>query len=214
MIEIIPAPGTVKTFEEVRSRIEKVAPFVSWIHLDIADMTYVQNDTFRDLSQWKGLPPHLSFEAHLMVSNPEKYIRPLVDAGFKRLIAHVECQDPRRFLDDCQYEEIEAGLALDGPSSIEDMEPFFEEIDVALIMGYQAGFSGQEFQQETLEKLKTIRHNFPEVILEVDGGVTDKTAPLIKDAGATRLVATTYLFRQSDIGFAISELSKESTPLQ
>jgi ribulose-phosphate 3-epimerase len=209
MIEIIPAPGTVKTFEEVRSSIEKVAPFVSWIHLDIADMTLVQNDTFRDLSQWKGLPPHLSFEAHLMVSNPEKYIRPLVDAGFKRLIAHVECQDPRRFIDDCQYEEIEVGMALDGPSAVEEIEPFFEEIDVALIMGYQAGFSGQEFQQETLEKLKAIRVSYPEVVLEVDGGVNDKTAPAVKDAGATRLVTTTYLLKQADIGLAVSELSKD-----
>jgi len=198
MIDVIPAPGTVKTFDEVKERILLVAPYVPWIHLDIADNTLVNNDTFRDFDQWKGLPTNISYEAHLMVANPEKYIRPLVKAGFTRLIAHVECQDPRRFLEDVKVEEVEVGMALDGPSNIEELEPFFEEIDVALIMGIEAGFSGQEFQLETIEKLKAIHLAFPEVILEVDGGVNDKTAQMIKDAGATRLVTTSFLFKHPE----------------
>lgn len=198
MIEVLPAPGTVKTFEEFNKRILLVSPYASWIHVDIADNTLVPNETFRDFSVWGELPSHLSYEAHLMVANPERYIRQLVDAGFKRLIAHVECEDPRRFLEEAQYEEVEVGLALDGPSPIEELEPFLDEIDVALLMGIEAGFSGQPFQEETIEKIKSLLHNYPETIIEVDGGVNDKTGKLLVDAGVRRLAVTSYLFQYND----------------
>lgn len=208
MIDIL--PGILEhDLVNVKEKIARVANYVTWVHIDVCDRTYVDNETFRDFSQWKGFPEHLSFEAHLMVNNPERYIRPLVDAGFKRLIAHVESQDPRRFLQEAEYEEIEVGLALDGQSSVDELEPFIEELDVALIMGYQAGFSGQEFQQETLEKLKALHLTYPEVLLEVDGGVNDKTIQAIKDCGARRMVTTSYLFKQQDIAFTLQELAKE-----
>ncbi len=196
MIEVLPAPGMVKTFEEVKQRVLLVAPYVSWIHIDIADHTLVPNETCRDVSRWIELPSNLKYEAHLMVAHPEQYIRPLVDAGFSRLIAHVECEDPRRFLEEAQYEEVEVGLALDGPSSLDMLEPFLEEIDVALLMGIEAGFSGQPFQEETIEKIKSLLHHYPETIVEVDGGVNEETGKLVVDAGVTRLAVTSFLFEK------------------
>lgn len=195
MIDVIPGFGlTEHSMSEMIAKAAIVAPYVPWVHIDVADHTLVNNENFHDFSQWKGMPEHLSFEAHLMVANPEKYIHTLVDAGFKRLIGHVESQDPRFFLAKCQYEEIEVGLALDGPSPIEEIEPFLEELDVALIMGIEAGFSGQPFLPETIDKLKALHHAYPETLLAVDGSVNEKTAPLLKDAGATRLVCTSFLF--------------------
>ncbi len=210
MIDILPAPGTVKTFEEVRDRIHLVASHASWIHVDIADNTLVPNETFRDIARWKELPQHLSYEAHLMVANPEKFIRPLVSAGFKRLIAHVECQEPRRFLEAAEFEEVEVGLALDGPSALEEIEPFLEEVDNVLIMGYEAGFSGQVFQLETVEKIKALLHAYPQTIVEVDGGINDVSAKLCVEAGAKRLAVTSYLFNMGNdeaIAQAIRNLS-------
>lgn len=196
MADVLPGIGaSEKTLDELREKILLVSPHVSWVHIDICDSTMVDNETFHDFEKWSGMPENLSFEAHLMVNNPEKYIRPLVSAGFKRLIAHVECQDPRRFLEETEFEEIETGLALDGPSPIEEIEPFLEKLDFALIMGYEAGFSGQEFWPETLEKIKSVRHHFPETLIEVDGGINDKTAPAVVDAGAERIITTSYLFK-------------------
>jgi ribulose-phosphate 3-epimerase len=198
MIDVLPGIGaSEKTLDGLRDKILLVAPYVSWVHIDICDSTMVDNETFHDFEQWKDMPANLSFEAHLMVNNPEKYIRPLVNAGFKRIMAHIECQDPRRFLDDTEFEEVEVGLVIDGPSPIEEIEPFMEQIDFALIMGYEAGFSGQEFWPETLEKIKALRQHFPETVIEVDGGVNDKTAPLIAAAGATRIITTSYLFKDT-----------------
>jgi ribulose-phosphate 3-epimerase len=193
MIDVIPGIFE-KDLSAIKERISLASPDVSWLHIDVADQTLVANESFRDFSQWKDMPKHISFEAHLMVVNPEMYVKQLADAGFKRLIAHVECQDPRRFLEMAQYEEVEVGLAIDGPTEFEIFEPFLEELDVALIMTIEAGFSGQPFLPETIEKIKMIHQNVPDITIEVDGGINATTAKLCVESGASRLVSTSYLF--------------------
>ncbi len=198
-------PGILeKDYAEIVRKIDLVAPHVEWVQLDIADKTLVDNTTFLDFAQLKPLSgpngkyPKLSLEAHLMVANPEKYIRELVDTGFRRLIAHLEANDPRRFLAAARYESVDVGLAIDGPTDFSEIEPFLAEIDFVLVMMYDAGFSGGEFQPENLEKIKIIQRNLPDLPIEVDGGISDKTAKLVKEAGATRLVSTTYLFKDPE----------------
>lgn len=211
MIDII--PGILeKEWDATESKLRLVAPHVDWVQVDIADNTLVPNETMLDFSKFRPdvLAPelrHLSFEAHLMVANPEKYIKPLADAGFKRIIAHVECIDPRVFLEQAKYEDVEVALAIDGPSELEIIEPFLDQIDMVLVMTIEAGFSGQEFMQDTVEKIKRIHQNLPDLPIEVDGGINDKSAKVAKDAGATRLVSTSYLFKHPDgIATAIEQL--------
>lgn len=193
MIDVI--PGILeKDWPPIAQKLALVADLVEWVQVDIADNTMVPNETILKFDQF-GQFDQFNFEAHLMVSQPEKYIKPLVDAGFKRLIAHVECQDPRIFLEQATYEHVEVGIAIDGATSIEQVEPFLEEVDMALVMTIEAGFSGQEFMPETVEKIRTIREHFPDLPVEVDGGINDKTAKLAKEAGATRLVSTSFLFK-------------------
>ena len=211
MVDII--PGILeKDFSEIERRVKLVAPYVSWVQIDVADNTLVPNETFLGFDQFVQLvqlDKAPSLEAHLMVAEPEKYIRPLADSGFKRLIAHVEAHDPRRFLDVAKYESVEVGLAIDGPTDLEQIEPFLEEIDVVLVMTIEAGFSGQALMPETLEKIKQIRENFPNLPIEVDGGINDKTARLVRDAGATRLVSTSYVFNDpAGIAEAIARLQR------
>jgi ribulose-phosphate 3-epimerase len=205
MVDIIPGINE-KEWSEIERKIVLVAPYVSWVQIDIADETLVPNRTFTDFTSdtfaripgWDDLQNNLSFEAHLMVANPEKYIHPLADAGFKRLIAHIEASDPRRFLDVAHYESVEVGMAIDGATEFEQIEPFLEDVDVVLVMTIEAGLSGQPFLPETLEKIKNIRRNVTDIPVEVDGGIDDKTARLVKEAGATRLVSTTYVFQDPE----------------
>lgn len=193
MIDVI--PGILeKEWASIAERISLVEPLVEWVQIDIADNTLVPNTTFLDFSQFSVIAkPFL--EAHLMVANPEKYLKPMTDAGFKRLIAHVECHDPRVFFDQAQYEHVDVGIAIDGATELEQAEPFLEEVDVVLVMTIEAGFSGQPFLTENLEKIKTIHQNFPDLPIEVDGGINDTTARLVVEAGATRLVSTSYLYK-------------------
>lgn len=200
MIEVI--PGILeKEWEAILARIAAAAPYTEWIQVDIADNTIVPNETFTDVAKFKDiltLFPHLKLEAHLMVAEPEKYIKPLADAGFRRAIAHVEAHDPRTFLTEIQYEEMEAGIAIDGLTEFDLIEPFLDEVDCVLVMTIEAGFSGQTFMPETMEKVKLIRQNFPDLPIEVDGGINDQTAKVAIEAGATRLAATSYLFKHPE----------------
>lgn len=213
MIDVI--PGILeKEWPPIEERLLLVSPHVDWVQIDIADNTMVANTTLLDFSKFG--PPnllreleHLSFEAHLMVANPEKFIKPLADVGFKRLIAHVEAHDPRLFLEQAKYEHIEVGMAIDGPTEFDQLEPYLEEVDMVLVMTIEAGFSGQSFMPETMEKVRLIHQNFPDLPIEVDGGVNDKTAKIAIDAGATRLVSTSYLFKNpTDVAAAIESLKK------
>jgi ribulose-phosphate 3-epimerase len=212
MIDVIPG---ILEFElsEIENKVNLVASHVDWIQIDFMDGSLVPNKTFMDIDKLKNIissHPAVSFEAHLMVANPEKYVESLSKVGFKRLIAHVEANDPRLFLDQVKYESVEVGLALDGSTEIDQLEPLLEELDTILIMTIEAGSSGQMFLPESVEKIKSIREILVDIPIEVDGGINETTARLARDAGATRLVSTSYIFKDPrHIADAVSELKGE-----
>jgi ribulose-phosphate 3-epimerase len=206
MAEII--PGILeKEWEMIEERLRLVVGLVDWVQIDFADNTMVPNTTFLDFSAFSPFAKQTSLEAHFMVSQPEKYIKADADAGFKRLIAHAEAHDPRIFLDQVKYEHAEVGIAIDGPTEFEVVEPFLEEVDVVLVMTSEAGFSGATFLPECVEKIKSIHNYLPDLPIEVSGGISDKTARLVVEAGATRLVSTSFLFQDpANIAGAIERL--------
>ena len=208
MIEII--PGILeKTFEAARAKLNKVRSLANWVQIDILDNTLIKNTTFNDFAPYRDYTQQFNFEAHLMVTNPTHYVKPLADAGFRRVIAQVEGTGIREFIEEAHlHDDLEVGLAIDAPSDLELIEPFLAKVDCALVMMYRMGFSGQTFQKEQLEKIVKIKEMYPELPIEVDGGIDDQTAPLVIEAGATRLVSTSFLFwKNADrIPGAIEEL--------
>ncbi len=200
MVEVV-AGILEKDIHDAERKIALAAVHLTTIQIEIADNTLVPNETITDLSLFASIIsqyPNIVFEAHLMVANPEKYIRAVADAGFARIIAQIESNDPRTFLEKVRYEELEVGLALDGSSELREIEPFLEEIDFVLIMMVEAGFSGQPFLPESIEKIKLIHQNAPDLIIEADGGINAETAKAVVDVGATRIVSTSYLFKNPD----------------
>jgi len=199
MIDVIAGFGLNDlTLEKITNKIELAAPHVEWIQLDIGDGTLIPGKTYMEFAKLKPVIerfPHLSFEAHLMVDEPEKYITPLSDVGFKRLIAHIECTDPRIFIDEAQFESVEVGLGIDGPTELEQLEPFLDMVDTVLVMTIEMGASGKPFMPETIEKIKLIHENLPDLPIEVDGGMNDVTSGIVRDAGAIRIVSTSYLYK-------------------
>jgi ribulose-phosphate 3-epimerase len=194
MIDVIPGIGPQAEWKVIEERLNLMLPHTQWVQIDFADNTFVPNTTFMDFAAFKPYAQKLSLEAHLMVASPEKYIKPAADAGFRRLIAHVEAHDPRLFFEQVKFEDVEVGIAIDGPTEFEQVEPYLEEVDFVLLMTVESGFSGQPFLPECVEKIKTIHTYLPDLPIEVDGGITDVTASLVIEAGATRLVSTHYIF--------------------
>lgn len=190
MTEVTPAIFT-DTPQTLTDEVAALAPFVSWIQIDISDGSMVPVKTVTEgnlLAEIIARYPNVSFEAHLMVDNPTKYLKMLVDAGFKRIIAQVECSDPRSFLDEAALESVEIGLALDGASEIEIFEPFLEELDTGVVMTIEAGAADSPFLPESLEKIKAIHHHFPDLAVAAEGSIDERNGKLLTEAGVTRLV--------------------------
>lgn len=190
-----------KDWDAVVAKVAIAAAAVKWVHITVADGTMGTDVTVTDMSGFAGLVadfPQLSFEVHLLSATPEKYIRELADAGVSRLIAHVESNDPRRFLAEVKYDEVEVGIALDGATEIEEVEPFLEEVDFVVIMSAEAGITGGTFLPEAIEKVKLIRQNLPDLPIEVVGGITDANIKAVKDVGATRIVSTAFVYQNPD----------------
>lgn len=177
----------------LREQVGQLAPRAPWIQLDLSDGTMVPTESVMDMEKLKVMiaaHPHTSFEAHLMVDNPVKYLKSLADAGFMRVIAQVECSDPRYFLDEAATESVEVGLALDGASEVEAIEPFLDAIDLAVIMTIEAGAADGPFLPESLEKVKAIRHHVPDLSIAAEGNIDVRNAKLLTEAGVTRLVVS------------------------
>ncbi len=201
MCEIIPSPGTEeKDWGSMDKRLAQVVPFAKAMHIDIIDGKFAPNTTFLDPKPFKKYTDQVFFEVHLMVEEPLQYIKPFADAGFKRFIGQIEkMSDQAEFVAQGQLLG-EVVLAVDGKTPLEEMKVSYEDLDGLLIMTINAGFSGQKFMPELLEKVKAVREKgmftamgeaFP---IEVDGGINDQTIVLAKEAGATRFVVTSFVF--------------------
>jgi ribulose-phosphate 3-epimerase len=194
MIEIIPAIDE-KNFDEILHKIKLVQGLVDWVQIDIMDNTLILNDTYNNLESFKSFSSQIKLEAHLMVLNPHKYVKNLVDNGFKRIIAQVETPTIREFIEIGRTFPIEIGLAIDTPTNLEIIEPYLPELDTVLVMTTKAGFSGQEFDTGQLFKIKQIHELNPDLPIEIDGGVNKENAILAVENGVTRLVSTNFIFK-------------------
>lgn len=195
MFEIL--PGILeKEWSDIEKKIEMVRPFAKAIHVDLLDGKFAPNTTFLDPSPFKKYSDEIFFEVHMMVDNPIQYLKPFADAGFKRFLGHVE-QMPSQVEFVAQAQILgEVGLAIDGKTPVDAIQVPFDDLDCLLVMTINAGFSGQTFMPQHLEKVKNLRSKitnqfFP---IEVDGGINDQTILLAKDAGVNRFVATSFLF--------------------
>lgn len=186
--------------EEIRA-VE--ATGASILHLDIMDGHFVPNMSF-------GVPvveairrsTDLVLDVHLMLDNPDDYLEAFRKAGADILTVHAEVlDDPRPTLDRIRALGAGAGLSLNPPMPIEQIEPSLSHCDLVLVMGVMPGFGGQKFQPVALEKLRWLRdHADCNAVLEVDGGVNLETIGDCAEAGAELLVAGTAFFGSQESG--------------
>ena len=202
-MEII--PGILeKEWEAIEKKLEIVKPFAKTVHIDILDGKFADNKTFLDPKPFAKYSSDFTFELHMMVDDPIQYLQPFADAGFTRFLGHTEkMPDIAAFVAKAQSLG-EVGLAIDGPTALESLQIPYQDIDCLLFMTITAGFSGQKFTKEHLEKVKKARaaayiaDELREFPIEVDGGITDETILEAKNAGATRCISTSFLFGGED----------------
>ena len=178
------------------------------IHLDVMDGHFVPNLTFgapiiktlRDKSD-------IIFDVHLMVERPDLYIEDFAKAGADYITVHAESQcDIKEALKKIRRFGVLAGITLKPDTDVEELLPFIPFVDMLLIMTVEPGFGGQSFMRDQLYKISFIRERFPELDIQVDGGINLETAKEAVAAGANVIVAGSHLFSQKDYKKALKEL--------
>ena len=169
-----------------------------WIHLDVMDGNFVPNLTFGPsvITSIRNKTKKC-FDTHLMISNPDEYIEQYKNAGSDIITVHKEvCGHLDKTLSSIKNAGCKAGVSINPGTDISGLEYVLDKIDLILVMSVNPGFGGQKFINSSIQKIKKIKElvkNFNNDI-EVDGGIDDKTATLVKNAGANILVSGSFIF--------------------
>ncbi len=197
MVQIIPSV-LATTEEQYQVDLSKLASSESlkegWVHIDFADNIFVQNQTI-DPEIVSKYPSSFKKEAHLMVAKPLEWIDKIIAAGFETIIIHVEAENVSEAITTIKNKGKKVGLALKHDTAVEKLQPFINLIDVVLLMTIVAGFQGQKFIPEALNKIGQIKELNSQVLVGVDGGVSDENAKLVVEKEADFFILGSYLLK-------------------
>ena len=175
-----------------------------WFHIDIMDGVFVPNISF-GMPVLRAIAKHATkpLDVHLMIVNPDQYIETFAELGSAVLTVHYEaCDHLHRTLQKIKSCGMKAGVALNPHTPISVLESIIKDVDVVCIMSVNPGFGGQSFIEETYTKVEELKAMITKkgsnALIEIDGGVTNKNAKQLIDAGADVLVAGSYVFGADD----------------
>ena len=200
-------------FVRLAEEIAKVeAAGADWLHLDIMDGHFVPNLTFG--------PPvvaairkvtKLPLDVHLMVTNPAELVEQFAAAGADWLTVHVETEPHlHRLVNRIRELGVKPAVTLNPATPVGQLDEILSEVDMVLVMSVNPGFGGQKFIPASLKKISRLKEKLNQigrpVLIEVDGGVNEATAPLLVQAGVDVLVAGSAVFGSADMKATISAL--------
>lgn len=229
MVEVIPAIMP-KSYSDIAEKVSRVSSFVSLIQLDPMDgkfvpektwpyLSYDDSDFVALLSEEKGLPEWntIDYEIDLMSETPESDAFDWIRIGARRIILHVEStEELPKLIAEIRSEfgspregsvSPEIGIAANNDTRLSEWEELIPFVDFVQVMGIaRIGYQGEPFDVRAIDRIRTLRGQFPELIISVDGGVNGETAPRLVEAGADRLVSGSYIFKSEHIGETIESL--------
>lgn len=185
-----------------------------WFHIDIMDGVFVPNISY-GMPVLQAIAKHAkkTIDVHLMIVDPDRYIKEFASLGANILTVHYEaCTHLHRTLQAIKAEGMKAGVALNPHTNVELLTDVIQDIDLVCMMSVNPGFGGQSFIENTYKKTwrlkEIITANNASTLIEIDGGVTNKNAAALIEAGADVLVAGSYVFGAEDQLKTISDLKK------
>ena len=186
------------------------------IHIDVMDGSFVPNISFGfPVVEAIAKAVTVPMDVHLMIVNPDKYVGRFAKTGAEMISFHLEAadqagKDPRDIIAKIKSFGVKAGLVINPDIPVERLFPYIDDVDFFLIMSVFAGFGGQKFIPESIDRIKTLKAEMDRrgVVkdIEVDGGVSASNARILAEAGATILVAGSSVFKAESPAKAINEL--------
>jgi len=183
-----------------------------WFHIDIMDGVFVPNISF-GMPVLAAIQKHAKkpLDVHLMIVDPDRYIKNFKDLGADILTVHYEaCTHLHRTVQAIKAEGMQAGVALNPHTPISVLEDIIEDLDLVCLMSVNPGFGGQSFIENTYTKVQQLKNLITfkgcKTKIEIDGGVTDKNANNLIEVGADVLVAGSYVFKAENPTQTVAEL--------
>ncbi len=212
MSNIIIAPSILSSdFANLETELKKLEQNgADWVHIDVMDGHFVPNLTIgapvvKALRKVTKLP----LDVHLMIDNPQKYIKDFALAGSDYITFHYEAvkDNVEEVIELIKSYNIKAGISIKPKTTVNEIAKYIDKVDMVLVMTVEPGFGGQKFMNDCAEKISQIKKIIQKnLIIEVDGGINEETAKYCKALGANALVAGHYVYSMSDMKKAINSL--------
>ena len=194
-------------FGRMREAAELVAPHSSYLHMDVMDGHFVPNLTM-GVDLVKALNGIAPLDVHLMITDPVDFIDDFYDAGAEIISIHVEANNPKEALVKINEKNIKSGIAFNPSTPKEKIIPYLDIADMILVMSVEPGYCGQSFHENAINRVKYFKTNYPNKIIEVDGGVSTQNSAILGKNGADILVAGSAIFKSNDPIQTIAEMKK------
>jgi len=202
-------------FSQLLTEVKEVESYgADLLHIDVMDGHFVPNitigpDVYRNL---KG-QVNLVFDVHLMIERPMFFAKQFIKAGADIVTFHYEAvSDVAKTIRFIRNLGSKVGISIRPKTDVVLLEEYLDDVDIVLVMSVEPGFSGQTFMESALDKIRYLsdmkKQNNYHYLIEVDGGINEQTAVMVKEAGADILVAGTYIFKAADRKAAIEGLKK------
>lgn len=217
MIKLAPSilsADFARLLEDVK-KVEKAG--CEYLHIDVMDGHFVPNITLGPgIVKSLRKDVNMVFDAHLMIENPDNYIKEFADAGCDIIVVHQEaCTHLHRTIQNIKSHGIKAGVALNPATPIETIKYVLQDVDMVLLMSVNPGFGGQSYIPVVTEKIKELKALIDEMNLdidiEVDGGVKPSNIDEVVNAGANVIVAGSAIFNAGNIDEAVKSLRENAS---
>ena len=217
MIKLAPSilsADFARLLEDVK-KVEKAG--CEYLHIDVMDGHFVPNITLGPaIVKSLRRDVNMVFDTHLMIENPDDYIKDFVDAGSDLIVVHAEaCRHLHRTIQNIKSYNVNVGVALNPGTSIESIKHIIEDVDMVLIMTVNPGFGGQSFIESMLEKIKELKQLIDDknlnVDIQVDGGIKPDNIHKVVEAGANIIVAGSAIFNSENIEETVSLMRKNAS---